>query len=173
MTTPLKPCPQCAATVPDIEGPVHPYFAASPGCWAIYGQILEREYSDTAFWANHGQTVDAYALQHPGDGSRRAISSVMIHLVGATLLFQHHAPQSQRILMLQRLSKITKADPSLIPRLSSPDNLGETTVTDIAPLSKAQDHLVGVDNWARTTWQAWSAHHPVAESLIRRISHDA
>jgi hypothetical protein len=57
----------------------------SPGCWAAYGRVLEREYSDPVlFGAAHRLTVDAYALQHPGDPrERRAVQSFWLH--GASL----------------------------------------------------------------------------------------
>jgi hypothetical protein len=165
----LAPCPQCGAYVPDMTGAAHDYFEASPGCWAAYGTVLEREYSDRAFFANHAQTVDAYALQHPAGNDPRAVSSVMIHLVGATLMFAHNTPQTYRIEKLKALSRLTKAEPALIPHLNRPDDLGDITVADIVPLTDVEPHLNGVDRWARCVWEAWSDHHGMAEDLIKRI----
>ncbi|MFC1547249.1 hypothetical protein ACFL5M_01855 [Candidatus Neomarinimicrobiota bacterium] len=35
----------CGAMVPDIEGPLYEYMTSSPGCWAVFGEVLAREYS--------------------------------------------------------------------------------------------------------------------------------
>jgi Family of unknown function (DUF5946) len=48
---PLVPCLGCGALVPDSDGPgpTHAYMLASPGCWALYGEVSSREYSDLAY----------------------------------------------------------------------------------------------------------------------------
>ncbi len=79
-------CPDCKATVPDLEGPTHAYFGASAGCWQIYGEIVAREYQDPSYMAAHRLTVDAYAAQHPGRDEARARQSVNIHLVSLHLI---------------------------------------------------------------------------------------
>ncbi len=37
-------CFSCGALVPDIDGPVHRIVDSSAGCWAIFGEVLAREY---------------------------------------------------------------------------------------------------------------------------------
>ena len=39
-------CEDCGVVLPRREGPTHPYLGASSSCWALYGEILAREYSD-------------------------------------------------------------------------------------------------------------------------------
>ncbi len=56
----LRACVGCGALVPDLEGPAHRYIGASPGCWAAYGRLSEREASDFRFMRHHQLTVDAY-----------------------------------------------------------------------------------------------------------------
>ena len=85
----MSACPQCGVDLPEEDGPIHRYFGASPACWAAYGQVLEREYADPAFFKNHRMTVDAYALQHPGDRSPQAVQSVNIDLISTTLIFKY------------------------------------------------------------------------------------
>lgn len=82
------PCRGCGALVPDTEGPTHRYLGASPGCWAVYGEILEKEYSDYRYWRAHRFTVDAYAVQHPGESSPPAIQSVAVHLISLYLMLE-------------------------------------------------------------------------------------
>ena len=72
MTQPIKACFSCGAQVPDVEGPTHRYMLSSPGCWAVFGEVLAREYSNALYMKNHRLTVDAYAVQHPGKPSRQA-----------------------------------------------------------------------------------------------------
>ena len=67
------------------DGPRHAYMASSPGCWDAYTAVLAREYEDVALFERcHRLTVDAFAVQHPGDpDERRARQSFWIH--GASL----------------------------------------------------------------------------------------
>ena len=53
-------CYGCQAEVPDISGPTHDYLGATPGCWALYGAVLAREYSDPELMVTHQLTVDAW-----------------------------------------------------------------------------------------------------------------
>ena len=78
----LVRCPGCGALVPDVPGLPHPYIGASAGCWEIFGQILAKEYGDYGYpITTHQLTVDAYAVQHPGQPERRSIQSVNSHLI--------------------------------------------------------------------------------------------
>jgi hypothetical protein len=81
-----EPCPGCGALVPDTDGPTHPYIGASPGCWAIYGEVLAREYREYAYPPVHRLTVDA--AQHPGVPSRGSIRSVALHLISLYLILE-------------------------------------------------------------------------------------
>ena len=80
MSTELEPCPGCGALAPRSDGPAHRYLGASPGCWAIFGEVLAREYSDQRYWPVHHLTVDAYAIQHPGEPSTQTIQPASLRL---------------------------------------------------------------------------------------------
>src|SRR5512145_2280867 len=82
------PCIGCGARVAEGSGSAHPYIGASPGCWALYGEVLAREYTDPRYGTAHQLTVDAYAAQHPGTPSPQSIQSVTIHLVGLYIVFE-------------------------------------------------------------------------------------
>ena len=71
--------------VPDLVGPTHRYIGASPGCWAVYNELAEKEAGDFRFMRYHQLTVDAYCAQHPGEPSPQAVRSVAVHLVGLYL----------------------------------------------------------------------------------------
>ena len=164
----MNACPQCGVDLPDYDGPTHPYFGASPACWAAYGVILEREYSNPEFFKNHRMTVDAYALQHPGDKSPQAIQSVNIHLISSTLIFEHQAAD-RALNAMRKISTASKKDSHLFKWLEPPKNLGAITVTDVLPHTQVDDHLRTIEDWAKTTWQAWSIHHKVAEKHLRQF----
>ncbi len=80
-------CVGCGALFEDREGPTHRYMESSPGCWALYGEVVAREYLDfLAYGALHRLTVDTYAAQHPGLLSPQSIQSVALHLMSLSLV---------------------------------------------------------------------------------------
>jgi len=84
-------CPGCGRRFPGYSSPVHPYIGSSAGCWAVYGQLLEREYGEFGYPDVHRLTVDAYAAQHPGMPYRQSIQSVAIHLISLHLVLERGA----------------------------------------------------------------------------------
>lgn len=164
MTEPLKnPCPDCGALVPDMDGPVHAYLGASPGCWHLYGLVLEREYSDAAYWRAHRYTVDAYAAQHPGGPDRRAVQSVNLHLAALYLLFETGASQQEATAALSRLAKTGKGRFQPLPK---PDFADCLKVTDILAAEGAATHGDLAERWARDVWAAWATHHDAIAGLV-------
>jgi len=163
----METCPQCGAITPSSKIEKHSYFGASKGCWAVYGEVLSREYSDPKFFKNHRQTVDAYALQHPANDDARAIQSVNIHLIALTLLYDANVPAVKIPKIMDSIVTKTRKPGHDFKQLSPPDSLGDVIVTDIAPLTVVEDHLSGVDLWARNVWGAWEVHHDVAWHYIR------
>lgn len=80
-----RPCAGCGAPVPKIDGSTHRYLGALPGCWAVFGEVLEGEYGDRRYWPAHRLTVGAYAVQRPGESPTQAIQSVALHLISLYL----------------------------------------------------------------------------------------
>jgi len=162
----VETCPQCGAKTPTSDIDAHNYFEASNGCWAAYGTILAREYSNPAFFRNHRQTVDAYALQHPAGNDPRAVQSVNIHLIALTLLFSADMPSEKIPTIMSNIIQKTRKPSQGFLALSPPSELGKVTVADILPLTTLNTHLEGVDDWARQVWSAWENHHDVAWEYI-------
>ena len=148
-------CVGCGALVPDQIGPTHRYMESSPGCWAIYGQVLAREYSDLSYAAAHRLTVDAYAVQHPGKSSPQSIQSVGVHLLRLCLIFERSYGDEAAARAMPLLSQQKRSFHWLIP----PESLGEKTVLDVWNAGDATAHTKAVKEWAHTAWQAWSPHH--------------
>ncbi len=157
-------CPGCGGRFADIDGPVHAYMTSSPGCWQAYGQVLAHEYTDKAlFDAIHRLSVDAYALQHPGDlNDRRANQSVIIHYVSLFLIFEENQPHEFATRALKKLSKIS------LPQRPHAPKTYDWVVGDI-DISNVRSHKNCVKQWAQATYQAWSDLEPIARSILSDI----
>ena len=151
------PCIGCGAVVPDVDGPTHRYLGASPGCWAVYGDVLEKEYADYQRFAPvHRLTVDAYAAQHPGTPSPQAVGSVGVHLIRLHLQLEHGLPHDRANAAMLHISSRLKKD---FCWLDPPASLGELTVLHVRDASDSDDHGERVREWAASVWEAWSPHH--------------
>lgn len=153
-------CFSCGAVVPFTDGPTHDYMLSSPGCWALYGEVLAREYQNPAYMAKHRLTVDAYAVQHPGEPTPAAKRSVLFHLLSLCAVLERNASPGEATAMLQRLGE-SKPEAQWLP---PPEDLGEVTVANVHPAEDIEEHLEAVERWSRSAWRSWSAHH----ELIRR-----
>ena len=152
----LRPCVGCGALVPEIEGPTHRYLGASPGCWAVYGEVLEKEYGDYLRYAPvHRLTVDAYAAQHPGVPSPQSIQSVAVHLIRLHLVLERGLrPERANAAMQWTVSRSKR-----FVWLDPPVSLGEITILDVRDAKDPDEHIERVREWARSVWEAWAPHH--------------
>jgi hypothetical protein len=151
----LKPCFGCGALFPAVDGPIHPYLGASAGCWAVYGEVLAREYGEYRYPAVHRLTVDTYSVQHLGIPSRRSIQSVAVHLVSLWLILEcrfssEKATAGIRAALGHRHEFVWLAPPS---------RLGDLTILDVCNATDFVKHKAVVKRWAESVWQAWSPHH--------------
>jgi hypothetical protein len=151
----LVACTGCGAPVPDVDGPAHRYIGASPGCWAAYGELLAREFSDRRFYSAHRLTVDTYAVQHPGVPSRQSIQSVAVHLISLYLVLEEGYDFTRATEAMRR---------ALEPRgrfvwLNPPDMAGTITVLNMLAATNLEEHVELAERWARSVWYAWAAHH--------------
>jgi hypothetical protein len=152
--------------VPDIQGPVHEYITSSSGCWAIFGEVLAREYSDYRYGRNHRLTVDAYAVQHPGQPSPKSIQSVIVHLAGLYLVLEREMPLAKSTTFMQQLTM----HKSMFTWLEPPKDMGPATVHDIWKAEDADTHLVAVKQWAASAWLAWEVHHQQVRAWVEAVS---
>ncbi len=149
------PCVGCGAHVPDIEGPTHRYIESAPGCWAIYGEVLAREYSDYRYARLHQLTVDTYAVQHPGKPSPQSIQSVAVHLMSLYLVFEEGRASWETAQVMQRAA----SQKGRFKWLDPPASRGKLTVLDVHRAETPDEHAQRVEEWARDVWHSWSAHH--------------
>lgn len=148
-------CFSCGALVADIAGPVHRYMDSSPGCWAAFGEVLAREYSDLSFGRNHRLTVDAYALQHPDKQSPQSIQSMAIHLASLYLIFERDMPMPEATGHMRKFV----AHKAEFFWLDPPADLGQVTVRDVLNAEDAEAHVQTVKKWAESAWSSWGEHH--------------
>ncbi len=148
-------CYGCQALVPDIDGPIHPYIGAAPGCWAIYGEVLAREYGEYRYPAVHRLTVDAYAAQHPGVLSRQSIQSVAIHLISLFLMIERGFDSDQATEAIRRTLKQRDRFVWLEP----PALREDMTILDVHRAGNVEEHATLVRKWSAAVWAAWAPHH--------------
>ncbi len=147
-------CSGCGASVPDAAGPVHAYMLAAPGCWAMYGTLLEwRSSLPGPSAATAGQLmVDAYAAQHPTNPDRRNRQSVAVHLMSLCAAIERGVPGTR---LRHLIGDWAHRDyPLLLPRPAA----YALTVRDVAGASP-EAREAAVSAWAAATWAAWSAGH--------------
>lgn len=159
------PCVGCGGMFLEHDGPTHRYMESSPGCWAAFGEVLAREYSDPAYGCLHRLTVDAYAVQHPGRQSPQAIQSVAVHLISLSLVLERGVD------MLRATAAIRTATSrkNVFRWLSPPSSRGDTTVAEVLRARNAEEHLAAVDAWARAAWLAWSEHHHTVRAWASEV----
>lgn len=135
----------------DATGPTHPYMLSSPACWDAYGEVLAREYQDPAlFAACHRLTVDAYALQHPGDpDDRRAARSVALHFASLYAINEQGRGFDEATVLLKR--KVTH-DFAPLPNINL---IWTVTIADVRASSLAE-HAGQVERWARCVYHGWA-----------------
>jgi hypothetical protein len=159
----MSRCPGCGLVLPERAGPAHAYIGASPECWALYGELLAREYSDRDYARVHQLTVDTYAVQHPGVPERRAIQSVGLHLVTLCLVLEDGADPREGPNVHARLARRAPFD-----WLEPPSPNGRITVADVLEASTPSEHEQLVEAWARDVWAAWAPHHATVRGWLDR-----
>jgi len=123
------------------------------GCRQLFRDLCAHEASD------HQLLVDAYAAQHPGDASRRAIESVAVHLISLCLQLEDGAnPAHAREAILAALAVAYR-----FVRLDPPAWSGALTIADV---------VAGADvrAWAESVWRAWAKQRATVRGWINASS---
>jgi len=155
-------CPGCGLVLPArLAAPTHAYIGASAECWALYGEVLAREYEDPAYFRVHQLTVDAYAVQHPGRPERRSIQSVALHLITLCVVIEQGADPSDGPKLHKGLAKRPG-----FGWLEPPVPIGEITIADVRRAESSAEHERIVRRWARDVWAAWEPHHATVRHWV-------
>ena len=151
----MSACCGCGALLPSMDGPTHRYMSSSPACWAAYGEILSREYSNRRLTAVHRLSVDTYAVQHPGDRSPQCVQSVAVHLCRLCVVLEAKYPVERANAVMLQVKRFEHSFFYLEP----PSRRGAITAADVVVAGSIVEHITKVQQWALSAWEAWSAHH--------------
>lgn len=157
-------CSECGSETSEVEGPIHDYMTSSPGCWKVFGDILNKEYSNPSYMKVHRLTVDTFACQHVGGDDSRAKQSVIVHLLALYLAIEAKVPFSEIPPVMDTVIKELKGK---FPKLDRPDFTDIMKVTDVAGADSSDEHCQLVTEWANQVWSAWKSEH----GRIREITH--
>jgi hypothetical protein len=150
--------------LPVSDGRTHAYLRSSPACWALFGEVLAREFGDPDYFRLHQLTVDAYAVQHSRGSDRRSIQSLALHLITLCIVLEHGVDPRLGPRLHERLAEGASFQP-----LEPPDTTGRMTVADVRGAETAADHERRVDAWARDVWAAWEPHHATVGAWVERL----
>jgi hypothetical protein len=155
-------CLGCGARVPETTGPVHAYMLAAPGCWGLYGTLLEWQASlppGPSAATTSQFMVDAYAAQHATNPDRRNRQSVAVHLMSLCAALERGVPG---IALRRLMGRWTHREYQ--PLLPLPTAFA-ITVADVAAAGR-DAWLDIVSAWANATWAAWSSHQPQVRTWL-------
>ena len=118
--------------------------------------LAVRGFSDPAHARVHRLAVDTYRFQHP-DGYCISAKSLAAHLTGLCWALEYGAhPTGYRA-----LNRWLDGTPPVQKR-ESPTFRGALTIADVYGITDADAHARAVEHWARSTWEAYAALHPLA-----------
>ena len=148
-------CPGCGLTRSTAVGPPTAEHRASAACYALYGELLARSYSDPGLRQVHQLVVDAYAAQHAGGTSRRQVQTVALCLMTLCLVIENDVDPGEG----PRLHKQMVRNRPPFRWLQPPAPRHALTVADVLAAPDADEHARLVRQWGRQVWQAWAPHH--------------
>lgn len=160
----METCPRCSIQLPAVDGPRDRYGGASPSCWAMFGEVLAKEYGEYEYPQVYRTIVDAYMAQHPGQATASGRRSVVVHLVGLLCVLELGLSGEEVTRTLARAFP-EKQD---IPALEPVPWLGEVNVAHIHSARDIEEHTARARVWAESVWRAWSPHHARIHELLAR-----
>jgi len=148
-------CVGCGGAVAVVDGPIHRYMTAAPGCWQAYTELMAGGLPPSP---ELGLVVDAYAVTHPGVAGPQSTPSVWIHLLTLCLVLERRWPVS-RAIDLRRFAADRFAG---WPWLERPASMGEVSAIDLQRALAAGNGGLAIElthRWVHGAWAAWSAQH--------------
>jgi len=158
-------CFGCGALVPEQAGPVHEYMLAAPGCWALYGslQLWKGTLTGGDGLSTAQRAVDSYAAQHATNPDRRNRQSVAVHLMSLCASIEQGISGAQ---LRYRIGDWTHRE---YPLLEPSPAAYPVTVRDVIEAGGRSRPAV-VDDWAISTWAAWSSHHATLRQWLAALT---
>lgn len=132
------------------------------GCQSIMDGLTARGFSDLSYGRVHRLFVDTYCLQHP-DGYCLSFKSFAAHLMGVCWSLEHGG--SPRVVS-EALRKWVERH-SHLEKPAVPGGRGALTIEDVARAPDPAAHVRAVDDWARSTWSAYSPLHAAVRQWVK------
>ena len=135
----------------------------SPGCWRAFGAVLAADYRSVDRMAFHQVVVDAYAAQHPGDGARRQVQSVGLHLMTLCLFLERgvdpaSGPRLHRGMVRRpRFHRLDRSGP------------GRLTVQHVPVDGPADVARRCAYEWASAVWDTYADGHDTVRSWLGQV----
>ena len=159
----LSACPGCGLKLPKLDAPTPAHLGASPACWALYGQLLVRQYSVPVNDAVHRLTVATYAAQHPDNSGPRSSGSTALQLIALCVMLERGASARQTTAFLAAMLERAQAFRWLEP----PTPNGTINVANVLAARTPNEHGQLVRRWAANVWSAWAPHHAQVRRWIK------
>ena len=135
------------------------------GCQALFDDESARQYADVRFAARRRMVVDTYCLQH-AERYCASATSLAAHLTGLCIAMEHRGREEELNAAIQRwLSRRPELTKPPLPK-----ERGPLTIAAVRAATDLNDHKAAVDGWARGTWDAYAALHPVARAWVARVA---
>ncbi len=148
----------------NFEGDCHQYMLAAAGCYEMFTEVLEKEYSDLVYAKAHHYTVDAYAAQHPGEiTNKKAVNSIGIHLISLYFLFEKEFKVEKAAKIKMEFAQFNKSK-IIVKPLERPERFSGLTIYDVWDNENPIKHFELCKKWAYDSWKSWEKHHGIIEN---------
>ena len=132
----------------------------APDCATLRDLLLARDFEQPAlYFGKHRLAVDAYCVQH--SPYVKSAKSLAAHLCELCVALERDSDHVQ----LDRLQRWLSTNPAL-DKPDLPVHRGELTIAHVSGIDDPVAYGVAVDEWARSAWEAYAAHHELARRWL-------
>ncbi len=135
------------------------------GCHELFEELLAQDFSNPQYFHVHRMMVDTYCLQHP-DRYCRSAKSLAAHLGGICSILEGDADAA----MGAEAVREWLDGSSPVERPEVPSSRGDLTIAHIRESTSPEEHASRVEEWARSTWQAYATLHELARSWVEQAT---
>jgi len=131
-----------------------------PDCAALRDLLLARDFEQPAlYFGRHRLAVDSYCVQH--SPYVRSAKSLAAHLCGLCVALE----RDNDPVLLDGVQRWLSTNPPL-DRPDLPNFRGELTIGHVWGIHDPIAYGVALDEWARSAWEAYAAHHELARQWL-------
>jgi len=131
------------------------------GCRSLFEELIALHFSSAVYFGVHRLFVDTYCLQHPDQGSV-SFKSMAAHLGHLCWTLERGG---SRAVPSEPIRRWLERHPDL-ERPAPPRSRGTLTVGHVSSTQTPAEHHRAVEEWARTTWEAYATLQPTARQWV-------